>query len=340
MIGVASSAPSSDSDLALWNTHTHTHTHTLPSQVETKKENLSPQFWATAAFAGNGLLGVRVQTEQGQPGVLRLLLDNNNLGRGAKRLPVGFFRLNFTALASPGKTLRVQMRQHLHTAVVELNVTDVSGASQPPPLLATVRLFVLANLSLPMLVANITAVQPGAPPVALTWTTDPAPGAKTDELTVGGVQEARQNVSATQRYVAGWLQLPDPGHPGAYVLIATANISSSPEADAAAIVQAGARLGWQQLWAAHTAWWTAVFWPQSFVSIGHTRLESFYYAQLYRFVSADRVGLHGLQGAFGPSSMFNYWPDDVWDMNEEVISFCCRYLALAPPPLPSRCCSC
>lgn len=32
----------------------------------------------------------------------------------------------------------------------------------------------------------------------------------------------------------------------------------------------------------------------------------------YRFAASDRVGLHGLMGAFGPSGMFNYWSDDVW----------------------------
>eukprot|EP01047_Picozoa_sp_COSAG01_P016596 COSAG01_NODE_855_length_13088_cov_13.421511_16_plen_41_part_00 len=40
---------------------------------------------------------------------------------------------------------------------------------------------------------------------------------------------------------------------------------------------------------------------------------------MYRFPSSDRVGLHGLMGAFGPSNMFDLWPDDVWDMNEELM---------------------
>ena len=33
----------------------------------------------------------------------------------------------------------------------------------------------------------------------------------------------------------------------------------------------------------------------------------------YRFVSSDRVGLHGLMGAFGPTGNNNFWGDDVWD---------------------------
>ena len=60
------------------------------------------------------------------------------------------------------------------------------------------------------------------------------------------------------------------------------------------------------VWVAHAAWW-ASYWPQSFVTIPTTRVEGYYWTQLYRFVSSDRVGLHGLMGAFGPSDMFNLW---------------------------------
>eukprot|EP01043_Picozoa_sp_COSAG02_P046603 COSAG02_NODE_4375_length_5437_cov_7.337580_9_plen_70_part_00 len=38
-----------------------------------------------------------------------------------------------------------------------------------------------------------------------------------------------------------------------------------------------------------------------------TRAEGFYYTQMYRFVSSDRVGLHGLMGAFGPTGNYNFW---------------------------------
>ena len=38
-----------------------------------------------------------------------------------------------------------------------------------------------------------------------------------------------------------------------------------------------------------------------------------------RFPASDRVVLHGLMGAFGPTDNYNLWPDDVWDMNEQVM---------------------
>ena len=76
-------------------------------------------------------------------------------------------------------------------------------------------------------------------------------------------------------------------------------------------VNGAATAGAQTLLKRHLVWWHE-YWPESFVSLPVTRIEGFYYAEMYRFPSADRVGLHGLMGAFGPSGMFDLWPDDVW----------------------------
>ena len=92
---------------------------------------------------------------------------------------------------------------------------------------------------------------------------------------------------------------------------------NSTDTTADAYVNNASVLGAGVLFEQNRAWWSA-YWPQSFITIPLTRLESFYYLQMYRFVASDRVTLHGLDGAFGPSGMTNLWPDDVWDMNEEV----------------------
>ena len=44
-------------------------------------------------YVGNGLVGVRVQSEEGGVGVLHVLLDNVMLGAQSKRQPTGYFRL-------------------------------------------------------------------------------------------------------------------------------------------------------------------------------------------------------------------------------------------------------
>ena len=42
----------------------------------TKKENLMPLFWATAAYVGNGVMGLRVQAESAADGVFQLLVSD------------------------------------------------------------------------------------------------------------------------------------------------------------------------------------------------------------------------------------------------------------------------
>jgi hypothetical protein len=69
-------------------------------------------------------------------------------------------------------------------------------------------------------------------------------------------------------------------------------VPKASAADAAAAATAAAAKGRAELLAASTAWWRA-YWEQSFVTLPVTRAEGFYYTQMYRFVSSDRVGLHG-----------------------------------------------
>ena len=87
-----------------------------------------PLFWATSAYVGNGVMGLRVQAESGADGVFQLLLDNNNAGRGGHRQPTGYFRLHTNA-ANTSLPLHVTLRQVIYHGVLEANVTDHSGAS-------------------------------------------------------------------------------------------------------------------------------------------------------------------------------------------------------------------
>ena len=48
--------------------------------------------------------------------------------------------------------------------------------------------------------------------------------------------------------------------------------------------------------------------------------------EMFRFPASDRVTLHGLMGAFGPTGNYNLWPDDVWDMNEQVAAHTYRMI--------------
>ena len=92
--------------------------------------------------------------------------------------------------------------------------------------------------------------------------------------------------------------------------------------DAAA--KAAAVGGAAALVSAHRAWW-ADFWLESLITLGGgpmaTRVEGVYFANMYRYSSAARVGMHDLTAAFGPGGMSMQWGSFVWDMNVQVNLF-------------------
>ena len=251
------------------------------------KENLLPLFWATAAYVGNGVMGLRVQAEAEAAGVFQLLLDNNNAGRGGHRMETGYYRLHTNAPANVGE-LRVTIRQRIYNGLLEVNVTSKTGAA-----VCSFTAFVNAgDTDTPVAVISIEGSALATP--SLEWVArkgNTAFGNKTVAAGSSGAQTIYMSVLASPKQTA---------------------------AQATAAAAAAATTGRAALLAASTAWW-ASFWPESFVALPTTRLEGFYYTQMYRFVSSDRVGLHGLMGAFGPTGNFNLWGDDVWDMNEQVM---------------------
>jgi hypothetical protein len=84
---------------------------------------------------------------------------------------------------------------------------------------------------------------------------------------------------------------------------------------AAAELAKAAALPLPQLLSLHTGWWQA-FWPDGgFLTLDGSRIEAFYYSQLYKFASATRGDrpLHDLEGPWFVDG--TDWPDLHWDLN-------------------------
>jgi len=73
-------------------------------------------------------------------------------------------------------------------------------------------------------------------------------------------------------------------------LLVVASVVASNVSQARYNVAAGLAQGRVALLARSRMWW-GNYWPQSFVSLPVTRLEGYYYTQMYRFPAADRVDL-------------------------------------------------
>ena len=123
------------------------------------QQSLVPLTWAVSAYVGNGLVGVRAQSEEGGIGVLRVLVDNVKLGAGHKRSPNGYFlftvadttkydtSMSTTTAAPPA--LRVKMRTSIYNSVLRGEVTRDDGTDH---LVSNFTIFVLADLDLPVVV--------------------------------------------------------------------------------------------------------------------------------------------------------------------------------------------
>jgi hypothetical protein len=85
---------------------------------------------------------------------------------------------------------------------------------------------------------------------------------------------------------------------------------------AIAAVKAAANSDYAVFKQSHRDWWHG-FYPQSFLSIPDTRLESFYWIQIYRLGSATRAE-RALIDNTGPWYKVNGWAYATWDMNVQL----------------------
>src|SRR5262249_9629855 len=81
---------------------------------------------------------------------------------------------------------------------------------------------------------------------------------------------------------------------------------NAAQTEAVAAIDKAAGESLAQLVASHQAWWHK-FWPASFISFPDTRLESFYWIQLYKMASGTRADRPALD-LMGPWSRGIAWP--------------------------------
>ena len=86
--------------------------------------------------------------------------------------------------------------------------------------------------------------------------------------------------------------------------------------EAIAAVTRAEAAGLDRLVADHRAWWHA-YWPKSFVSIPDTRLESFYWIQMYKLASATRADRPAID-LLGPWFDQTPWPRIWWNLNVQL----------------------
>ncbi|MDQ8192955.1 hypothetical protein QEH59_00860 [Coraliomargarita sp. SDUM461004] len=80
-------------------------------------------------------------------------------------------------------------------------------------------------------------------------------------------------------------------------------------------IDSAVKTAWQELLSKHRNWWSD-YYPASFLSIPDTRLEGFYWIQIYKMGSATRADAP-LLDILGPWMTRTPWPGNWWNLNAQ-----------------------
>lgn len=272
-------------------------------------------------FLGNGGLGAVVYQRGGTKLAFTLgdsrVRDHQPGGDplwGSARLPIGYFTLSTT-----GTITSVDLRLSLHNAELSGFVHTTSGS-------VSVRAFVSATTDL-LVVSTVVA----AGTETVTWTFTPleavsprkqffAPpaGLLTNPAAVVGPGVCTQDLACGGRTETRWIQRTEADGVTRTLLVTVAHSATDHTASttAASTMSSAAALTVAQLAAPHRAWWNA-FYAKSFVSVPDTKLQSFYWIQLYKMASATRADRPVL-GTLGPWVEPTPWPGTWWNLNVQL----------------------
>ena len=118
-------------------------------------------------------------------------------------------------------------------------------------------------------------------------------------------------------YAVAWQEAALPGGRRWLVLsIADSFPAATARTEAAAAVRRAVAEGPERLRRSHRAYWHG-FYPASFVSLPDTRLESFYWLQMYKLASATRAEGAAID-TMGPWYHRTPWPGFWWNLNVQL----------------------
>ncbi len=285
-----------------------------------------PTTFYQGAFLGNGGLGAAVyQTGSARRLTWRLgdsrVRDHQGTGGtlfGNARLPIGDLTLN-----TSGDVTGVNLRLSLWHAELHGTVTTTSGVLD-------VRAFVHGKRDVLVVAASVRSGGERVswkftPAVARSPRLDfkPAPsGLKTNPAptvsTSGNNGSCTQNLAAGGQTVTKWQSRTEPDGKTQTLLATVAHTFPGSTAGTVATTTLSAATGQtlDQLTTDHRSWWHA-FYPKSFLTLGDTRLQSFYWIQLYKMACATRRD-RPVIATHGPWLEKTPWPGVWWNLNVQL----------------------
>jgi alpha-L-fucosidase 2 len=283
-----------------------------------------PAKWEEGAFLGNGLIGAVMYAPAGalswQLGRSDHIDYRNEPHpmRARARLPLGRMVLD-----SGTPVTGMEARLDLWNAEVSGKVITAKGSLpfrsfvhadepvlvvelMPGPGLADARFFYEPDIPINdrLLTRKQETIVPGD--------INPAPFV----LERGPMRVAVQRRAGGGEHVVAWQEKLAGGRRLLVVSVATSRSDSSARAEAAAAVERAVGQGAEKLRRSHRAFWNG-YYPQSFLSVPDTRLESFYWIQMYKLASATRAHRPAID-TLGPWYHRTPWPGIWWNLNIQL----------------------
>ncbi len=291
-----------------------------------------PRAWYEGPVLGNGMLGAMLY-QDGPTQMLRMELgrsdaiDHRDRSHGPTafskpRLPIGHFCFVF-----PEPITHCQMRLDLWNAELRGSIGSAAGEIQ-------FRLFVHSQKDLivchweasgSLIPVDWVWIPQEAKSPRQLWGEKYQQGKRRLEGYVSnpppviserdGVRFCKQTLLAGGETVTAWKQTRSGG-----TGVLTASVAHSwPAMDAGSVAEGILRAAAGQdqlLLATHRSWWH-LYYPQSFVSLADTQLESFYWIQMYKMGCATRSQGPVIDNQ-GPWLAETAWPYATWNLNVQL----------------------
>jgi len=275
-----------------------------------------PDRFESAAFMGNGLMGSMVFTgDKGRS--LKWQMGRSDVAFRNMRIPLGDL-----VLRPVGRITGGEMRLDLWNAELVGKIKTDKGE-------IGIRTFTHTDQMVNVFETKVSGGE------KVTWIWEPGLAANTRKIfKKEGLSEDEKNVPPVSAN-EGDIQIsfqplkPAGGHATAWkivkedkertVVYASVGYSSDEAAartESVKAVRKAAGVGLTALSDSHRDWWHK-FWPEGFVSIPDTRMESFYYIQMYKMASATRPGRPAMD-LMGPWFRSTPWAMIWWNLNIQL----------------------
>ncbi|WP_179232970.1 glycosyl hydrolase family 95 catalytic domain-containing protein [Paenibacillus rigui] len=286
-----------------------------------------PMTWDEGAFIGNGLMGAMMYGEEHRlkRNVLRFVLGRTDITAKrptegySPRVPIGEIDLECEGWIYQPTTIRVD----LWNAEIQAHVVTTKGE---------IRLRAFIHSDKPVLVIELEPSE-GERNVKLQWYAVPEvdpilknadginlnqyiPNIVLDRSIVGNIRVGVQRYDMGDGCTTAWEEQEGPGSRRIAYLTVQPGANEAAAASAVQLVQASVAEGLDTLEQSHRRWWHA-YYPQSFVSLPDTRLEGFYWIQMYKLASATRKEHHIIDNQ-GPWMAPTPWPGVWFNMNVQM----------------------